>query len=242
MGNIWLEYLKAKYHWRVPVKSGNHHTQPVEKPSYFCLLTKMENMLFIQILTLWVISMIIRASLIAHLVKNLPECRRPQFDSWVRKIPWRRDRLPTQVFLGFPCSSAGKESACNLGDLGSIPGLERSPEEGKGYPLQYSGLENSMDCIVHGVAKSQTRLSDFHYENIFQEKCLHFFKKYLLWEGMVWRKYFLESFADSYCIEDPQRGSGTSVPRECKWLNLSVLIGLYFTLVILITWPFPQCT
>ena len=49
--------------------------------------------------------------------------------------------------LGFPCGSAGNESACNVGDLGSIPGLGRSPGEGKGYPLQYSGLENSMDCI-----------------------------------------------------------------------------------------------
>ena len=54
--------------------------------------------------------------------------------------------------------SAGKESACNAGDLGSIPGLGRSPGEGKGCPLHYFGLENSMDCIVHGVAKSQTRL------------------------------------------------------------------------------------
>jgi len=54
------------------------------------------------------------------------------------------------------CGSAGKESACNVGDLGSIPGLGRFPGEGKGYPLQYSGLENSMDCIVLGVAKSQT--------------------------------------------------------------------------------------
>ena len=62
-----------------------------------------------------------------------------------------------------PDSSVGKESASNAGDLGSIPGLGRSPGEGKGYPLQYSGLENSMDCIVHGVAKSQTRLSDFHF-------------------------------------------------------------------------------
>jgi len=51
------------------------------------------------------------------------------------------------------CASAGKESACNVGDLGSIPGLGRSPEEGKGYPLQYSGLENSVDCIVHGGHK-----------------------------------------------------------------------------------------
>ena len=61
------------------------------------------------------------------------------------------------------CVSAGKESACNAGDLGSIPGLGRSPGEGKGCSLQYSGLENAMDSIVHGVAKSQTRLSDFHF-------------------------------------------------------------------------------
>ena len=61
-----------------------------------------------------------------------------------------------QALWGFPCGSAGKESTCNAGDLGSIPGLGRSPREGKGYPLQYSGLENSMDCIVHGVAESRT--------------------------------------------------------------------------------------
>jgi len=64
---------------------------------------------------------------------------------------------------GFLCGSDGKESACSAGDLGSIPGLGRSPGEGNGYPLQYSGLENSVDCIVHGVAKSQTGLSDFHF-------------------------------------------------------------------------------
>ena len=58
--------------------------------------------------------------------------------------------------VGFHCGSAGKESACNVGDLGSIPGLGRSPGEGKGYPLQYSGLENSMDSVVHGVAESDT--------------------------------------------------------------------------------------
>ena len=58
--------------------------------------------------------------------------------------------------MGFPCGSAGKESACNEGDLGSIPGLGRNPGEGKGYPLQHSGLENSMDCIVHGVTESDT--------------------------------------------------------------------------------------
>ena len=62
----------------------------------------------------------------------------------------------------FPCGSAGRESTCNAGDLDSIPGLGRSPGEGKGYPLQYSGPENSMDCIVHRVAKSQTRLRGSH--------------------------------------------------------------------------------
>ena len=61
-----------------------------------------------------------------------------------------------------PCGSDGKESTCNAGDLGSIPELGRSPGEGKGYPLEYSGLENSMDYTVHGVAKSWTLLSNFH--------------------------------------------------------------------------------
>ena len=88
---------------------------------------------------------------------------RPRFDFWVRKICWRRDRLPTPVFLGFPCGSAGKESACNAGDLGLIPGLERSPGEETGYPLQYFCLENSMGCTVHGAATSWTRPSDFYF-------------------------------------------------------------------------------
>ena len=69
--------------------------------------------------------------------------------------------IHTHGLQGFPGGSAGKESACNAGDLRSIPGLGRSPGEGKGYPLQF-GLQNSMDCIVHGVAKSQTGLSDSH--------------------------------------------------------------------------------
>ena len=65
--------------------------------------------------------------------------------------------------MGYPCGSADKESACNEGDLGLILGLGRSFGEGKGCPLQYSGLENSMDYLVHGVAKSQTQLSNFHF-------------------------------------------------------------------------------
>ena len=99
----------------------------------------------------------------AQLVKSSPAMQEPWLDSSVRKIHWRKERLPTPVFLGFPCGSTGKESACNSGDLALIPGLGRSPGEGKGYPLQYSGLENSMGCIDHGVTKSQTRLSDFHF-------------------------------------------------------------------------------
>ena len=81
---------------------------------------------------------------------------KPMYDNSIVNIitQWRK---------GFPCGSAGKESACNVGDLGSIPGLGRSPGEGNGYPLQYSGLENIMDCTVHGVVNSRTQLSDFHF-------------------------------------------------------------------------------
>ena len=68
--------------------------------------------------------------------------------------------------MGFPCSSAGKEFASNVGDLGSSPGLGKSPGEGKGSPLQYSGLENSLDCVVHRVTKDKTRLSTFHFQRM----------------------------------------------------------------------------
>ena len=66
------------------------------------------------------------------------QCRRRQFDSWVGKILWRRDRLPTQVFMGFPGSSDGKESTCNAGDLGSVRGFARSSGGQHGKLLQYS--------------------------------------------------------------------------------------------------------
>ena len=100
-------------------------------------------------------------------VKNPPAMQRSCLDSWVGKIPWRKDGPPTPVFLFFPGGLGGK-FACNMGDLGSIPGLGRSPGEGKGYPLQYSCLKNYMDkgawqATVLGVAKSWTRLSDFHF-------------------------------------------------------------------------------
>ena len=76
-----------------------------------------------------------------------------------------------RVLMGFPGGSEFKESACNLGDLGSIPGLGRSPGEGNSYPLQYSCLENSTDrgtwwATVHRVTNSWTRLSDFHFTRV----------------------------------------------------------------------------
>ena len=76
--------------------------------------------------------------------------------------PREKTTISLAIFssLGFPVS---KESACNAGDLDSIPGWERSPGEGNGCPLQYPSLEKSMNCIVHGVAKSRTRLSDLHF-------------------------------------------------------------------------------
>ena len=82
------------------------------------------------------------------------------------------------VFLtsgSFPGGTAGKESACSAVDLGLIPGLGRSPREGKGYPLQCSGLENFVAYIVHRVTKSRTQLSDFHFSNTFKLHA-HFLK------------------------------------------------------------------
>ena len=92
-------------------------------------------------------------SLIAQLVKNL---------SAMQETPVRfleKGQATHSSILGLPLWL----SWCKAGDLGSIPGLGRSPGEGISYPLQYSGLENSMDCTVHGVTKSRTRLSDFHF-------------------------------------------------------------------------------
>ena len=86
------------------------------------------------------------------------------FISYVKKSLNLKHLTTSFCIQGFPDSSVGKESACNAGDRGSIHELGRFPGEGKGYPLQYSGLENSRDCIVHGVTRSWTRLSDFHFQ------------------------------------------------------------------------------
>ena len=90
---------------------------------------------------------------------------------YIQGIGANRDPSDAAFFIqGFPDSSVGKESTCNAGDPGLIPESGRSAGEGIGYPLQYSGLENSTDYTVHGVAKSQTRLSNFHFH--FQSRML----------------------------------------------------------------------
>ena len=93
------------------------------------------------------------------------QCRRSRFNSWVRKIPWRRDRLPTPVFLGFPGVSAGKESAHNAGDLGSIPGSGRSPGEGIGYPLQDSWAPLVAQLVKNLLAMRETWVRSLGWED-----------------------------------------------------------------------------
>ena len=102
----------------------------------------------------------------AQLVKNPPAMR----ETWVRSLGWKiprrgRDRLPTLVFLGFLCGSAGKESACNMGDLGSIPGLGRSPGEGIGYPLQYSWASLVAQLVKNPPAMQETWVRSLGWED-----------------------------------------------------------------------------
>ena len=111
------------------------------------------------------ITLLRKGSLIAQLVKYLSAMQETLVRFLGQEDLLEKGYLPSSVFLGFSCGSAGKESACNAGDLGSILGLGRSPREGEGYPLQYSGLENSIDCIAYGVAKSRTRLNDFCFHS-----------------------------------------------------------------------------
>ena len=79
-----------------------------------------------------------------------------------QKDGWRRDRLPTPILLGFPCGSAGKKSTCDARDLGSTPGLGRSPGEAERQPIPVF-WPGEFDYLVHGVAKRWTRLSNFHF-------------------------------------------------------------------------------
>ena len=104
-------------------------------------------------------------------------CRRPPFDSWVGKIRWRRDRLPTLVFLGFPSGSAGKESACSVGDLSSIPRLGRSTWRRECLPTplywpgEFHGLYNPWGCKESDIIE-QLSLSMLHIDNVCS-KCVY---------------------------------------------------------------------
>ena len=120
-------------------------------------------------------------ALLAQLVKNLPamqECRRPQFDPWVREIPWRRNRLPTPVFLGFPSGSDGKESTYSAGDLGSIPVLGRSPGEGTAthssiLAWRIPWIEEPVRLQSVGLQRVGNRNGNYH---------LHHHQKYDIWD------------------------------------------------------------
>ena len=123
-----------------------------------------------------------------------------------------------------PCSSAGKESACNVGDLGLIPELERSPGEGKGYPLQYASLENSVDCIVHGVAKSRTRLSDVHFYAFFTKNNSHAFLLLILGElypYFSWRTLHVSFGCPGSYFQVKGWGFMTSEYGDCRQLRVS---------------------
>ena len=137
---------------------------------------------------------------------------------------------------GFPCGSAGKEFACNVGELGWIPGLGRSPGEGNRYPPRYSSLENSMGCIVPGVTKSQTWLSDFHFHlYVFtnkqkRERRYHntttqgYYSEKAAWNLLLWR-LFKHAKAE-------------------RWVWCSVISpSLTFSMpVFLFSWPLPRFT
>ena len=144
------------------------------------------------------------------------QCRRLRLDSWVGKIPWRGERLPPPVFLGFSCGSAGKETAFNAGALGLIPGLGRSPAEEKGYPPQCSGLENSIDCIVHGVAKSRTRLSGFHFSSP------HFTPQFLFVASFFLRGTCFPSHDRGLeLVSEASRPRSPQIPSGSMWLVLA---------------------
>ena len=114
----------------------------LSKPLCFWHLEKFRSFITSKYTNICVYLWEVRASLVAQLLKNSLAMQETPFDSWVRKIPCRRDRLTTLVSLGFPDGSDGKESAYSVRDLGLIPGLGRSPGGGHGNPLQYSCLES----------------------------------------------------------------------------------------------------
>ena len=130
-------------------------------------------------------------------------------ETWVLSLGWEdplgEGMVTHSSILGFPCGSPGKESACNVGDLGSVPGLGRSLGEGNGTALQYSCLENPVDggawwAIVHGVSRSQIRLSDFTLMNQQQNYLLEILTPELLISCSLYYqvKPFLPNFKGNF--------------------------------------------
>ena len=118
--------------------------------------------------------------------------------------------------MDFPGGSAGKESACNAGNLGLVPGLGRSPGEGNGYSLQYSGLENSMDNVVHGVTKSWTWLSDFHYIYIYN---MHV----CMYRCIYTHMYYVYTYVYIYVIHTSIYSYG--LPWWLRWWRICLQCG-----------------
>ena len=144
--------------------------------------------------------------------------------------------------ISVPGGSDGKESACNAGDPAFIPWSERPPGEGNGYPLQYSGLENSMDCIVHGIAKSQMRLSDslFHILHFMRKHCPKVIL-YLISACIVKKKNSLYEFCTKCLTQNaPLKASFTPFQDKKTYKNLS---RIYFMWVFLkeILSTFKEC-
>ena len=111
-------------------------------------------------------------------------------------LQWRSGRLPTPVFLGFPGGTDGEESTCNVGILGSIPGLGKSPGGGHGNPLQYSFLRIPMDrgawrATVHGVAKSRIRLSDWTKHSTATVRYCGYLPSTVTWWALAYRRYIM---------------------------------------------------
>ena len=169
-----------------------------------------------------------RVSLIPQLVKNLPVMPvMPRLDYWVEKICWRRDRLPTPVFLGFPCLTAGKESACKEDDLGSIPGLGIIPWRRARLPTPVFWPREFHE--LHGVAKSRTRLSDFHFHSALRVGVLTCF-------SCVWICDPMNCSPPGFSIHGPLKARllewvsmlfsrGSSWPRD--WTLVSFITGRF---------------
>ena len=113
------------------------------------------------------------------------------------------------------CGLAGKESASNAADLGSIPGLRKSPGEGKGYLLPYSGLENSMDYTAHGAAKSRTQLSNFH---IHVESHRYISEALRIPSCGIYHSYLLNAYLPFPAVQSQRQGLCLTVspPYHCQ--------------------------